>query len=1701
MNNNLKQQSNPFSTGGGGVNFETRVQAAFAVSLLTRSCVPCMSTDMRAKELKFQNKYEGVNTDDFVLIASDASSNESKLFAQVKHEITISESDDSMFAEVINSAWKDFKNNSFNFKHDSIALITGPLPKLDVNNTLPILEWAKYSSSATEFFKKLETVGFASKAKLQRLNIFRTQLTNANAGKEITDDELWSFLKVFQLISYDLDRKYSVVASLLCSLIQNFSTESPTLVLAKIVTCVQEFNQNAGTLTLGNVPNEVSSLFKLSGGANFNDDIYKLQERGENIFAGIANTISSFHVDRHEQLAEISELYSECNFLFVTGARGTGKSGIVKDFISTKSKDVPVFYLRAEDLDKSHLNDVFTSFGMNSTLGQLEGCFSLLAEKILVIESLEKILELTCGNAFVDLLQYIKRQSGWSIIATGRDYAYQQLVFNYLQPSEIQFGSINIEGFTNDQIEQVCEQVPKLKPLISNSSLVELLRVPFFIEIAARAISNGALFQSGDTEIDFRNTVWATVISKDVDRKAGMPAKRRSTFIEIAKQRAKKMVFGIRDTEFDPEVISKLEEDNLIHRDQRLSLISPIHDVLEDWALEEFIESEYIENSHDLSTFLSTIGNEPAINRAFRLWLYRRLKFDDEINEFIEEILITDSVESYWKDETIAAILQNDSPITFLYTLKSQLLKDDCSLLIRFCFILRITCQRPGLLHNEILTKDETSGLIKFLFLQPHGNGWGALINFIYDFQHDLSNSVFTHIVEVIDEWCGLINIYDDLPKESKKVGLLALWLLESVKNSYQDEGRREKILNVLLKVSPAIETEFDELMSQDVFVSKVTPQRLNYVNELSSLSLVGVNVPMLCKRRPEFVVKLSLHEWLLQHPEEDEYGYRAYPRIEVEESFGLETERDFFPASGAKGPFKYLLQFHPRIALDFIIKLCNLTAQKYAESEFAAPSDNESILPLAHETVVRQIELTLNDGSIVKQYTSPHLWKGYRGLSTLPCVLQCALMGLENWLVEYVSKCDTNNQIEWLFDYLLRSSNSVMPASVLASVAIGFPKKVGKAVYPLLKSSALYHLDLERMTKEMGGNEPNWFASSFNRDVMSKFYVEERREAALKAWRKESLETLITRLQFEEDYKEDVLNIVDELIAEASERNEENLRFMVHRVDTRSWEAIEDKENNRIILQSNSELPEDLKQVQNKFNKKFDHDNVVIRLNLWAKKRFEENILSDEYFVSHIEALDTAESLLIALQNNEIHSFTEMAVSAITTAAAVCIRDELTNLSTDQKKWCFDIILECVCMHADIIEGRTAYDGSGACAFVLSKLFDLDLDEEDIERLKYAIATALTHENVSVSACAAKGVREFLWSIDSELASFCVSGAVEFARFRREDSMAHRFYHLKGDELERALENWNNLITTFRKNLLRGNFKLSANNISLESHSPWFIHIPILLLPFGSNNNEHIQLLKKIVNFVYDSEYHDYRANNDEKFTHEIKTQIQDCLTEHVIYSRSSEFIPFKELLALGCSKAPRFIYSLKLSFDVAMEKEADFDAIWSLWSILATEAHKIALNDVNDRYIGLQNDLNRLLCGILYADCPWQGHENEEKDIKRGARYLLDFAKQSANNSHVFEALASLMYQFHQVFFDKAIHILAAKFSNNPDIIAKQINTAYYLEMSIGRYLQIENRGTLSRKMYNACIELLTGIVETGSARAYYLREHLIRSRKIAV
>src|SRR6266550_5550901 len=172
------QLSNPFSTGAGGPNFETRIQAAFTTLLLTGRVSPCLPSWPITK-LKLQGAYAGFRTDDLIVYAKDpASDREARLLAQIKHEISFTVTDEN-FAKAVGAAWNDFNDPTvFTAGVDAIALITGPLSAMDINHVRVLFEWARCSGNEREFLDKINHVGSATKR--AKLEIFRKSLSAAN---------------------------------------------------------------------------------------------------------------------------------------------------------------------------------------------------------------------------------------------------------------------------------------------------------------------------------------------------------------------------------------------------------------------------------------------------------------------------------------------------------------------------------------------------------------------------------------------------------------------------------------------------------------------------------------------------------------------------------------------------------------------------------------------------------------------------------------------------------------------------------------------------------------------------------------------------------------------------------------------------------------------------------------------------------------------------------------------------------------------------------------------------------------------------------------------------------------------------------------------------------------------------------------------------------------------------------------------------------------------------------------------------------------------------------------------------------------------------------------------------------------------------------------------------------------------------------
>ncbi|MBU0710929.1 hypothetical protein KJ762_15725 [bacterium] len=262
MNVKSKQLSSPFSTGGGGVHFESEVQASFVVLMLSGGYAPCLPCGP-IKEIKLQGKIDGYDTDDLIVFVEKSDTREQrKLLGQIKYSISVTISS-TQLGEVIQAAWNDFNNHEkFTKGKDVIALITGPLSATDTRNVQWLLSQARHTKGVDEFLRNAQQSNFSPPKSSEKLAVMKHHLKSANGGVDISKDDLYSFLNHFHILSYDLGKEVGVVLPLLHSHISQFHQQNPNWIWSRIVSIVQSWNQDAGTIIPDKLPEDLIDIFK-----------------------------------------------------------------------------------------------------------------------------------------------------------------------------------------------------------------------------------------------------------------------------------------------------------------------------------------------------------------------------------------------------------------------------------------------------------------------------------------------------------------------------------------------------------------------------------------------------------------------------------------------------------------------------------------------------------------------------------------------------------------------------------------------------------------------------------------------------------------------------------------------------------------------------------------------------------------------------------------------------------------------------------------------------------------------------------------------------------------------------------------------------------------------------------------------------------------------------------------------------------------------------------------------------------------------------------------------------------------------------------------------------------------------------------------------------------------------------------------------
>jgi len=1298
---------------------------------------------------------------------------------------------------------------------------------------------------------------------------------------------------------------------------------------------------------------------------------------------------------------------------------------------------------------------------------------------------LEKLLELDNRDAFCDLLEFLKDSKEWTVVASCREYALQQICSTYLQYQGVSHSVLKVEEFSEDEFNVLLIDNPKLATLVANTKLRKLLRNPFMADMAVRVINSDTQSNITD-EVSFKKAVWQSVICKESERTGGMPAKRAHVFIGISAKRAKHMVYEIPENGFAKDAIYVLEADGLLYRDVEKRLVRPAHDVLEDWAIEEFIEKTYQTNSTDHNKFFQSIGHQPSIMRAFRFWLHQKLNIAQDqvgIRQWCVNVLEDENIATHWRDEIIIAILSGQYTSDFLNFLRDKLLENQSKLLKRFCFLMRLACKISNTEAIQNILGDGIKQHMSFMLYKAWGNCWSEMIEFIYENRNEIHFELLPEVPAILGDYANLISINEDFPKATREMGLLALFLLEAVKDKYQSE-MQQSLLKIIIKVVPEIEGEFKDLLKRDV-LEKKHRDRPSYVSHLLKYMLVDFESAILCKYYPEMVTKLAWQEWILK----EDHEQRRYhsPHREVESCFGLSQDdlsSGFHPASGLKGPFSSLLFWHESKGIDFILMLCNHAAERYVKSHLDGQGDY-------------QVDVVLNDGTVHEQFCSGRLWGGYRGMMVLPYLLHSALMALENWLIVLAQQQDKKKLPE-ILNYILKQSNSVMTTAVVASIATGFPEIAGDAIWPLLRTAEFYELDMQRLIQDSSSTNINWHRSSWSTDVYSVVYAQERDASNSHKWRKEGLEFLVCKLQLTQ-MRDKVYEIIDKYFKKFAQQGPhiENWRFRLKRTDLRNCKVVEDKENHCFRFVHTNELEPDLQEKTEIAQKQHEEMQGFISLFLWAEKEFEGESTGTQYYQDFHEVLLSIKQKTEILNKSDRKEDLSCYVDGVIKATAVLIRDYANELEKSDLSWCIELLINTVTDNLNSnnqILVSTLRKAAIAVAQILPIILDY-VDKTQKAHIRELIINALTHTNRDFRQNTAIGIQKHLWQIEPDFAQRCFDGAFEFARLQKVqwDSRKPIMEMDTTSELDQQL-------TGLRMQIINGIATVSSNEVSFDSHMNSDLLIPFLMIPDRFVSHQHTSLFIRMISLIQAAEVDDQKNNRyrGRNLDQSLKFEFVRCLTRHLWALPPQERDKVIQVIT------NHIVDDLDIADDLLLfglgesERTKSLNVFWGIWEKLA-----IAIQENIEAIIShthSNRDGERLIHELLFANFPQQNkqHRKELREIlTHGQKQLLAFIRNTCNNVVVYEDFTKLVLHFPALFFFDGLFILSSHAENDSSVL-DGINTIYYLEHLLRRILvSTPSSRKIKSDVYDACSVLLSTMVEKASTSAFFLREHLLSTR----
>lgn len=1434
------------------------------------------------------------------------------------------------------------------------------------------------------------------------------------------------------------------------------------------------------------VDNEIISQHFFSLDKSIVNFLQERETHSENILFDIQTSIvfneQAIEIDRTDDLKNLKE--SSAQVIILSGVAGVGKTALIKNYYEQIKGEIPLYIFKATEFDIANINILF---GV-SNYHDFVNAHNDIEDKIIVIDSAEKLIDLKNTDPFKEFLTYLIKNK-WKIIFTTRDNYLEDLNYQFFEIYKIAPLNINLHNLDTKELNSLSDKYYFSLP--EDVKLLDLLKSPFYLNKFLKFYEKA----KETSYSDFKENLWNNIIKKAI------PA-RELCFLKIAYEKASEGQFFV-NPDCDTTIL-----DNELKNDGILGHESPhgyfiTHDIYEEWALEKIVETEFIKKA-DNKAFFERIGNSLPIRRSFRKWVSEKLLLQDRsIKSFIEDIIDNNKIQSIWKDEILISVLLSDYSEQFFDLFKDELLGNDQALLRKLTFLLRIACKE---IDDEIFGQFKLKSLnlfsLNYVLTKPKGHGWKSLIKFVYDNLEKIGMDHIYFVLPIIYDW----NKKFKEGETTRFASLIALRYYEwsiGERVYYSRDETKNNLLSTIIYGSSEIQEELKIIFGQ-ILKNKWKKHSEPY-SDLSKAVLNKFDGIALCKALPNEVLQLADLFWTYTPSEDDRYSYRGHG---VEEYFGMENEYShYFPASSFQTPIYWLLQFSLKETVDFILNFTNRAVEAFANSKFAE-----------HE--VHEVDVYIAEDRTIKQYICNRLWCLYRGTQVAPQVLESIHMALEKYFLENCKAVDSKILESWLL-YLLNNSKSASISSVVSSIVLAYPDKTFNIAKILFKTKEFFHYDTARMTLDRTAK--SHYSIGYGLNYEHQIHQDERIKTCEDKHRQWTLEHIFLQYQIfrtdqvtEEEAEERqraLSDILDDYYEELPDKSKETegdktWRLYLARMDRRKMKIGTEDIDGETYISFNPEIEPELKDYSEKSLKKSNAPYKHTNLYLWSHFKYENNEDYKQYEQYEndpklaLNEVKTIEKKLAKIEKPENFKFdhTEDETFYLTnysTPAYVCsvlFEHHIKELSVPDKEYCKNTIMQYAQLALLPDYRYQISDGSQPAITTLPSLFDEYSDERD--NIKNIILQNLFND-YPINA-GGNAFNEFaivavqkLWENNFDDAQSLLLGYLILKQNHenliervREENRKKRIYDFDMKEV-------NSLFVEENKETFKNVFNnaLSIDDLGdFEKYDLSILRTAFMIIPTGKDHTTHKEIVLKIIP-VFCKQL--LSRERDDKVDYKVR---HDFLSKLAYFTLNTNKQDIKEYLQpfIDNFNGAEAVADLFNEFVSAEDRLNAYDNFWTVWHLFKDKMIELCQKGDGYWYV------DKIIRSYLFAQVPWKETTTEWHTLKDGnKRFFKKMSEQIGHCPSALYAISKLLNDIGSPFINDGVVWISNILANSRDYINKKLetNTIYYIENLIRKFT-FKNREEIKRTkaLKNKLIIILNFLIEKGSVVGYMLRESIV-------